>query len=277
MRDDELLPLINDPDLVSAEACKALLALARASSGGDPDRAGDIVLHLTERLRPGRTLRERLATHRNPAALLKTAARNGAQESRDFDGAQKRVIPLTLNGEHYELEPEYRFSPSSASIFDVLERLGWTQQHLEILALPRKRAGRSIHPGIEDAIERLARCFGVTERCDGCPSPNELQRMSLVGPDAWPALVPVLIEWGWSEELIRFITGSPANIAHWRGLPFSPPARQETRMVKIAFAMRFNPALLTDADAIRACVRPTSDPRELASVVTTCFAREPST
>lgn len=276
MRDDELLPLINDPDLATPQACRALLALARAASSGNPDRAGDVVLYLTERLRPGRTLRERLESHRNPAALLKTAARNGAKESEAFDGALKRRMPLTLHGEHYELEPEHRISPTTTSIFDALELLGWTQEHLEVLALPRKRAGRSIHPGIEDAIERLARCFGVTERCEGCPSPNELQRMNLRGPDAWPALVPVLIEWGWSEDLIRFITGSPANIAHWRGLPFSPPARQETRMVKIAHAMRYTPALLTDADTIRASVLPARDPRGLASAAT-CLAREPIT
>ena len=265
MRDDELAPLLNDPDLVTAQACLTLLELARRAAPREADIAGDVVLILTERLLPGQTLRTRLGTHPNPEALLNASALNAANQARAAAGREKRRLPLTRYGTLDELDPDqYPYTPTMG-IFDVLHDLGWTTELLEALAVPRKRPGRSIHPGIEDALERLATCFGVTVRCHGCPTPMELQRMSLRGPADWPALVPVLIEWDWSEELIAFITTRPVNIAHWRDLDVTPPPRQERRMVKIARKMRWEPWLLTDPQVIRdgarsKRVRPTDPP-----------------
>lgn len=255
MHDDELDALIRDPDLSTPAACHALLQLARRRAPHDPDIAGDVVLLLSERLLPGGILRRALATHPNPAALLNASASNAANQARESAGRNKRVLPLTSSGIHDELEPpQYPYSPTMG-LFDVLHDLGWREDTLLELAIPRKRPGRSIHPGIEAALEHLAACYGVTTRCAGCPTDMDLQRLNLNGPAAWPALVPVLREWDWSEAAITFITTSPANIAHWRTLAVTPPPRQERRMIKIAHQMRFTPWLLTDPDVIRESVR----------------------
>ncbi len=255
MHNDELDPLINDPDLSTPEACRALLELARRRSPRDPDIAGDIVLLLSERLMPGGMLRRALATHPNPGALLNASASNAANQARESAGRDKRRMPLTSSGVHDELEPpQYPYSPT-VGLFDVLHDLGWREEALLELAIPRKRPGRSIHPGIEAALEHLAACYGVTVRCAGCPTDMDLLRLNLQGPDAWPALVPVLREWDWSPEAIAFITTSPANIAHWRTLAVTPPPRQERRMIKIAHKMRFTPWLLQDPDVIRESIR----------------------
>lgn len=272
MRDDELAPLLNDPDLSTAQACLALLELARRAAPREPDIAGDVVLILTERLLPGQTLRTKLGTHPNPEALLNVSAANAANQARAAAGREKRRMPLTPYGTLDELEPDqYPYTPTMG-IFDVLHDLGWTTELLESLAVPRKRPGRSIHPGIEDALERLATCYGVTVRCHGCPTPMELQRMSLLGPADWPALVPVLAEWDWSDALIEFITTRPVNIAHWRDLGVTPPPRQERRMVEVARKMRWEPWLLTDPQVIRdgvlsKRVRPTDPPAPAAATI----------
>ena len=129
-------------------------------------------------------------------------------------------MPLTSSGVHDELEPpQYPYSPT-VGLFDVLHDLGWREEALLELAIPRKRPGRSIHPGIEAALEQLAACYGVTVRCAGCPTAMDLLRLNLQGPDAWPALVPVLREWDWSPEAIAFITtiaGEHRALAHPRG------------------------------------------------------------
>lgn len=255
MHNDELDPLIHDPDLSTPQACRALLELARRRSPRDPDIAGDVVLLLSERLMPGGMLRRALATHPNPAALLNAAASNAANQAREHAGRDKRRIPLTQYGNDAELEPvQYPYSPTMG-LFDVLHDLGWSEDTLTELAIPRKRPGRSIHPGIEAALEHLAACYGVTARCAGCPTAMDLLRLNLRGPQAWPALVTVLREWDWSEEAIMFITTSPANIAHWRTLAVTPPPRQERRMIKIAHKMRFTPWLLQDSDQIRESIR----------------------
>lgn len=262
MRDEELYPLVADPDLTTDAAGRALLGLAEQYSGGDPDIAGDVVIYLAERLRPGNTLRDRLADHPSPPALLNAAARNASRQFREAARANKRAIPLTLSGETAELDRIPAVVPASVSLFDVLADLGWQITDLQTLALPRKRAGRSIHPGIEDAVQHLARCFGITERCDGCPTPMDLQRMNLTGPEAWPILVPVLEEWGWSDALITHLTTRPDNIAHWRSTTLPPaPARQERRMVEIARKMRWEPWLLSDPDTIRQHATPPSAKR----------------
>ena len=126
-----------------------------------------------------------------------------------------------------------------------------------MLALPRKRPGRSVHPGIEVGLERLASCFGIIKRCPGCPTEDDLLRVDLRGPSSWPHLVPVLREWGWSDDLINYVTTSPSNIAHWQTLDLRPPARQERRMVEIVRKMRVEPWLLRDTDTIRESVRTT--------------------
>ena len=255
MHDDEIDPLIQDPDLRTPQACRALLELARRRSPHDPDIAGDIVLLLSQRLMPGGILRRSLATHPNPAALLNASASNAANQARESAGRDKRRMPLTSSGVHDELEPpQYPYSPT-VGLFDVLHDLGWREEALLELAIPRKRPGRSIHPGIEAALEHLAACYGVTVRCAGCPTDMDLLRLNLEGPEAWPALVPVLREWEWSTEAIAFITTSPANIAHWRTLAVTPPPRQERRMIKIAHKMRFTPWLLQDPDVIRESIR----------------------
>ena len=102
-----------------------------------------------------------------------------------------------------------------------------------MLALPRKRPGRSVHPGIEDGLERLASCFGITKRCPGCPTEDDLLRVDLRGASSRPHLVPVLHEWGWCEDLIEYVATSPSNIAHRQTLDLRPPARQERSMVEI--------------------------------------------
>ena len=95
MHNDELDPLIHDPDLSTPQACRALLELARRRSPRDPDIAGDVVLLLSERLMPGGMLRRALTTHPNPAALLNAAASNAANQAREHAGRAKRRIPLT--------------------------------------------------------------------------------------------------------------------------------------------------------------------------------------
>ena len=255
MYNDELDALINDPDLTTAAACHALLELARRRSPHDLGVRESVVLGMSVDLVGRRIIKQALATHPNPAALLNASASNAANQARESAGRQKRVLPLTSSGIHDELEPsQYPYSPTMG-LFDVLHDLGWREDTLLELAIPRKRPGRSIHPGIEDAIEHLAACYGVTVRCAGCPTEMDLLRLNLQGPDAWPALVPVLREWEWSEEAITFITTSPANIAHWRTLAVTPPPRQERRMIKIAHKMRFTPWLLQESDVIRESIR----------------------
>jgi len=251
MKNEELMRIVQDPDLRDPQAARALLALAESAAKGDPDIAGDVVLILAERLMPGGMIRERLATHANPPALLMRSASNAANQAWETAGRYKRVIPLTHDGDLVAIEPaESPFTPTMG-LFDLLGDLGWSMAHLEMLAIPRKRPGRSVHPGIESALERVATCFGIPVRCPGCPTEMELARLDLRGPDSWPHLVPVLHEWGWVDEVIEFITTSPANIAHWRGLDIRPPARQERRMVEIARKMRVEPWLLQDSQAIR--------------------------
>ncbi|MDO8731949.1 MAG: hypothetical protein Q7L55_05165 [Actinomycetota bacterium] len=257
MRNNELESLINDPDLNTPAAARVLLALAQSVSRGDPDIAGDVTILLTERLMPGGAIRTRLTTHANPAALLTLAAKNAAAQAYESAGRYKRTIPLTEDGDLAAIEPAPSpFSPT-IGIFDLLEDLGWTLAHLEMLAIPRKRPGRSVHPGIEAALERVASCFGIPVRCPGCPTDMELLRLDLRGPTSWPHLVPVLHEWGWAHEVIDLITTSPVNIAQWRDLDIRPPARQERRMVEIARKMRVEPWLLQDSQAIRDSVRTT--------------------
>ncbi|MDD2857211.1 MAG: hypothetical protein PHU75_00900 [Candidatus Nanopelagicales bacterium] len=255
MHNHELQPLINDPDLSTTAAARALLALAKSVSRGDPDIAGDVTILLTERLKPGGSIYTRLGTHANPAALLTIAAKNAAAQAHESAGRHKRVIPLTDDGDLAAIEPAPSPYSPTFGIFDLLGDLGWTMAHLEMLAIPRKRPGRCVHPGIEAALERVATCFGIPVRCPGCPTDMELLRLDLRGPTSWPHLVPVLLEWGWDHDVITLITTSPANIAQWRDLDIRPPARQERRMVEIARKMRVEPWLLQDSQAIRDSVR----------------------
>lgn len=245
--------------MATPAAAYALIALAHDVTS-DPDLAGDVVLLLTERLRPGGSLAHALVSHPNPCALLTAAAKNAARQALESTTRHKRVMHLTDDGDLTALEvPDVPMVPMHG-IFDLLEDLGWTPAHLQTLAIPRQRAGRSIHPGIEDALDKLARCLGITERCAGCPSPMDLQRLDLNGPRSWPALVVVAAEWGWSSDLVDCLTTTPANIGHWRRLRVTPPPRQERRMVEIARKMRWEPWLLSDPDTIRASVTP-RDPR----------------
>ena len=251
MKNEDLMQIVRDPDLIDPLAARALIQLARSAARGDEDIAGDVLLALTEKLLPGGVLRQRLGTHANPPALLVKSASNAARDAWDSAGRFKRTIPLTVDGELTGIEPAVSpFSPTYG-LFDLLGELGWTTEHLEMLALPRKRAGRSVHPGIEEGLEKLAACFGITARCPGCPTEYDLLRVDLQGPDSWPQLVPVLVEWGWSQEVIEYITTSPTNIAHWRALSIAPPARQERRMVEIVRKMRVEPWLLQDSQVIR--------------------------
>jgi hypothetical protein len=282
MHDHELAPIITDPDLHTTAAAYALLALADSFSGRDPDVAGDIVLLLTERLQPGGMLRERLSRHANPAALLNLAAKNAADHSRKRAGRQKRQLPLAPDGDLVAIEQAPMPFTPTLGLFDVLEDHGWTMSQIEILAIPRQRAGRSIHPGIEDALDHLATCYGITTRCPGCPTEMDLLRIDLRGPESWPALVPVLHDWGWSTDLIQHITTSPANIAHWRAVPTPPPARQERRMVTIARQMRYEPWLLQDSALIRDRALPShrrtlTPPAPPTAPADTCPARTPTT
>ena len=280
MLNEELAPIINDPDLSTPEACHALLQLARRRSPRDPDIAGDVVLILSERLMPGGILRRALADHPNPGALLNASASNAANQAREFAGRDKRRIPLTQYGLDEELEPpQSPFCPTKG-LFEVLYELGWREENLIDLAIPHKRSGRSIHPGIEEALGMLAACYGVIQRCPGCPGPMLLQRLNLQGPAAWPALVPVLEEWGWSEAAIDYITTSPVNIAQFRTLEVAPPARQERRMIKIARKMRYKPHLLQDSDAIRESIRSSRvrapEPEAPVGAYIDCSARRPA-
>ena len=219
------MQIAQDPDLIDPLAARALIQLAQSAARGDEDIAGDVMLVLTEKLRPGGRLRERLGTHANPPALLIKTASNAARDAWETAGRFKRTIPLTRDGELTVIEAAASpFSPTFG-LFELLGERGWSTEHLEMLALPRKRAGRSVHPGIEDGLEKLAACFGTTVRCPGCPTESDLLRVDLRGPSSWPHLVPILDEWGWSAEVIEFVTTSPANIAHWRALNLRPPAR----------------------------------------------------
>ena len=257
MRNEDLMRIVTDPDLSDPETARVLIQLARQAARSDEDIAGDVLVALTERLREGGTLRSRLSTHANPPALLARAAANAARDAWDHAGRFKRDMPLTPDGDLTALDaPDHAGSPMHG-LLDLLEDLGWTTRHLEMLALPRKRPGRSVHPGIEDGLERLASCFGITRRCPGCPTQDDLLRVDLRGPASWPHLVPVLVEWGWGDDLIEYVTTSPSNIAHWQTLDLRPPARQERRMVEIVRKMRVEPWLLRDTDAIRESVRPT--------------------
>lgn len=255
VQNDDLMHIARDPDLGDPRAASALIQLAQSAARGDEDIAGDVLLVLTEKLLPGGVLRERLGTHANPPALLVKTASNAARDAWDTAGRFKRTIPLTGDGELTGVEAAATpFSPTYG-LFDLLGELGWSTEHLEMLALPRRRAGRSVHPGIEDGLEKLAACFGVTVRCPGCPTELDQLRVDLRGPASWPHLVPVLAEWGWSPDVIQYVTTSPANIAHWRALDLAPPARQERRMVEIVRKMRVEPWLLQDSQAVRDSAR----------------------
>ena len=251
MRNDDLMHIALDPDLGTSEAAYALIELAESVSGRDDDIAGEVVLVLTELLRPGGRVRVALDTHPAPPALLMTVAKREAGHARQRSTRLKRHIPLAPDGDLSSIEPPPTPYRTSLTLFDHLAELGWTTEHLQVLAIPRQRAGRSIHPGIESGLEKLASCYGVIRRCPGCPTDFDLLRVDLRGPQAWPALVPVLTEWGWSDSLIEHLTTSPANVAHWRDAEHRPPARQERRMVEVARRMRWEPWLLQDVDAVR--------------------------
>jgi hypothetical protein len=161
--------IVTDPTLGTSAAARALLELARWASPRDPDIAGDVALILTERLQPGGMIHDRLASHANPHAMLQIAARNAAHQARRAAGANKRTMPLTLDGDLLAIEPhEPPFSPT-LGLLDLLHDLGWRSHHFEALIVPRQQPGRSIHPGIENALDKLARCYGITVRCTGCP------------------------------------------------------------------------------------------------------------
>lgn len=263
--------------MTTPEAALALMTLAHEVAL-DPDIAADVLLTMTEQLRPGGGLSRAMAAHPNPYALLTASAKNAVLDALKASRRDKRIIPLTDDGELLELDRAIEVAQPTHGLFDLLEDLGWTRAHLEVMALPRQRAGRSIHPGIEAAVDKLARCYGITQRCPGCPTPAELQRLDLNGPSSWPALVEVATEWGWSSELIDRLTRSPANVAHWRPGDVSAPPRQESRMVAIARQMRWTPELLIDPDVIRASILP-RDPRlgprtptEPASTTQACAA-----
>jgi hypothetical protein len=259
MKDDDLAPLVRDPQMTTPDAAAALMALAREVAL-DPDIACDVLVTMTEVLQSGGPLARAMAVHPNPYALLIAAAKNAALDAVKASRRDKRTIPLTDTGEVFELERMTSSTQPSHGLFELLEDLGWTRTHLEVLAMPRQRAGRSIHPGIEAALDKLARCYGITDRCAGCPTAAELQRLDLNGPRSWPALVEVATEWGWSVELIDLLTRSPSNVAHWRRDGISAPPRQERRMIEIARKMRWDPEQLADADAIRDSIKP-RDPR----------------
>ena len=256
MNNDALMHIVRDPDLTTPEAARALIELAKSVSGRDDDVTGDVVLRLTELLRPGQRVREALQQYRNPAALLVTAAKREAGHSREAANRLKRHIPLAPEGDLESIEPPATAYPRSQTLFDLLMDLGWTMEDLQMLAIPRQRSGRSVHPGIESGLEKLAACYGVIQRCPGCPTVFDLLRVDLRGPGSWPNLVPVLTEWGWSAELIQQLTSRPGNVAHWRDNQHRPPARQERRMVEVARRMRWEPWLLQDQAAIRDIAQP---------------------
>jgi hypothetical protein len=258
MKDDDLAPLVRDPQMTTPDAAAALMALAREVAL-DPDIACDVLVTMTEVLQSGGPLARAMAVHPNPYALLIAAAKNAALDAVKASRRDKRTIPLTDTGEVFELSATSSTQPSHG-LFELLEDLGWTRAHLEVLAMPRQRAGRSIHPGIEAALDKLARCYGITDRCAGCPTAAELQRLDLNGPRSWPALVEVATAWGWSAELIDLLTRSPSNVAHWRRDGISAPPRQERRMVEIARKMRWDPEQLADPEMIRDSIKP-RDPR----------------
>lgn len=251
MRNEDLMYIACDPDLMTPQAAHALIELAESVSGRDDDIAGEVVLVLTELLRPSGRLRTALDAHPAPPALLVLTAKREAGHARQRGMRLKRRIPLAPDGDLSAIEPPPTPYRTSLTLFDQLAELGWTTEHLQVLAIPRQRAGRSIHPGIESGLEKLAACYGVIRRCPGCPTEFDLLRVDLRGPQSWPALVPVLAEWGWSDALIEHLTTSPANVAHWRDTEHRPPARQERRMVEVARRMRWEPWLLQDADAVR--------------------------
>ena len=255
MDDKDLVHLVRDPAMASPAAAYALIALADEVTS-DPDVAGDVVLLLTERLRPGGSLARALPSHPNPCALLTAAAKNAALQAIEATGRHKRAMHLTDDGDIGALEIPAAPTVPTAGIFELLDDLGWSPAHLQALAIPRQRAGRSIHPGIEDVLDKVALCYGITVRCPGCPSPMDLQRLDLNGPRSWPALVQVAGEWGWPPDLIDYLTTTPANIGHWRRLGVTPPPRQERRMVQIVRKMRWEPWLLTDPQVIRDSVKP---------------------
>ena len=69
MKNDDLMYIVNDPDLLGPDAARAVIQLAREAARSDEDIAGDVVIALTEKLRPGGALRERLGTHATGASL----------------------------------------------------------------------------------------------------------------------------------------------------------------------------------------------------------------
>jgi hypothetical protein len=261
MKNELLMVIVTNPDLTTPLAARTLIALAESVSGRDDDIAGDVVLTMTELLRPGGRVRLALASHPNPGALLVATAKNEAGHARERAGRLKRQIPLAPDGDMAAIEPPPTPYRTSLSLLDLLADLGWQPEHLQTLAIPRQRAGRSIHPGIESGLEKLAACFGVIRRCPGCPTKYDLLRVDLRGPSSWPALIVVLKEWGWSDAIIDGITMSPANIAHWRTADHRPPPRQERRMVEVARRMRWEPWLLQDAELIRDMARPAEQRR----------------
>jgi hypothetical protein len=261
MNNDDLLYIVQDPDLTTVNSARALIDLAESVSGRDDDIAGDVVLRMTELLRPGQRVRLALATHPTPCPLLIATAKNEASHARQRAGRLKRQMPLAPDGDLASVEPPPTPYRTSLTLFDQLIELGWTTTHLETLAIPRRRAGRSIHPGIDAGLDKLAACYGVTTRCPGCPTEFDLLRIDLRGPESWPALVPILREWGWDDGIIGHVTTSPANIAHWRTAEHRPPPRQERRMVEVARRMRWEPWLLQDAELIRDMARPAEQRR----------------
>ena len=52
MHDDDLAPLVRDPHMTTPEAALALMTLAHEVAL-DPDIAADVLLTMTEQLRPG--------------------------------------------------------------------------------------------------------------------------------------------------------------------------------------------------------------------------------
>lgn len=252
MEDIELDPLIRDPHLATSEAARALIALANSTTD-DPDLAADVVLNLTEQLRGRRGLVEDLLGHSNPYAFIQAAARHAALDAMKAANRTKRFLPLTGSGDLSDIAGSIPISiVPTPGLFDLLDELGWEREHLGVLATPRQRSGRSIHPGIDDAIERLARCYGVTDRCQGCPNPMELQRLNLRGPGEWPVVVQVAKEWGWSEELIEFVTTSPSNFATWVKTGPDAPFKQGRRVIEVARYMRWDPWVIGTPEGLRA-------------------------
>ena len=156
MRNEDLMRIVTDPDpdLSDPDTARVLFQLARQAARSDEDIAGDVLVTLTEKLHEGGKLRGRWTSHADPPALLARAAANAARDAWDHASRFKRDLPLTPDGDLTALESPDLASSPSYGLLDLLEDLGWTTRHLEMLALPRKRPGRSVHPGIENAQAR---------------------------------------------------------------------------------------------------------------------------